>query len=102
MKSYITILVCFMALSGVVLADTFGTGDNQFNIDFVTIGNAGNVADIDGCSWYGYPSPSGAVGYEYRIGTKEITAEQWRIVNTAAGIDDSYNWSGNQPVAGVS
>ena len=26
-------------------ADTFGTGGNEFTIDFVNIGNAGNAAD---------------------------------------------------------
>ncbi len=72
------------------------------NIDFVTIGNPGNVADIAGCGWYGYLSPSGAVGYNYRIVTKEITADQWQTINAVARIDDTIFWSGNQPVAGVS
>jgi len=31
--------------SAAVHADTFGSGANTFNIDFVTIGNAGNAND---------------------------------------------------------
>ena len=53
-------LVCSRAL-----ADTFGSGANQFSIDFVTIGNPGNPPDAN-------PNPAGAVPYEYRIGKYEI------------------------------
>ena len=38
---------------------SFGSGGNQFNMEFVTIGNAGNAADTTGV-----PNPAGAVGYE--------------------------------------
>lgn len=41
-------------------ADAFGTSGNEFTIDFVPIGNAGNAADTTGY---------GAVPYEYRMGT---------------------------------
>ena len=40
-------------------ADTFGTSGNEFTIDFVDIGNAGNAADT---------TTYGAVPYEYRMG----------------------------------
>ena len=47
--------------------DYFGTLDNAFAIDFVRIGNTGNAADTTGY---------GAVPYEYRMGTYEITQDQ--------------------------
>jgi hypothetical protein len=49
---------------------TFGSGGNTFNMDFVTIGNAGNAADTTGV-----PSPAGAVGYEYGIGKFEVSED---------------------------
>jgi formylglycine-generating enzyme required for sulfatase activity len=48
------------------MADTFGSGANQFNIDFVTISGDSNPAS-------GY----GIVNHDYRIGVYEITNEQW-------------------------
>ena len=38
---------------------SFGSGSNQFQMEFVTIGNPGNAADTTGA-----PNPAGAVGYE--------------------------------------
>ncbi len=69
--------VAVLAVSA--MADTFGTGDNQFTIDFVTIGNAGNAADTGGIPG------SGSVGYNYRIAKYEITNSQWNKFISAAG-----------------
>jgi formylglycine-generating enzyme required for sulfatase activity len=75
-------------------ADTFGTSGNEFTIDFVNIGNAGNAANTNGF---------GAVPYEYRVGTYEITqdaitkATASGMANVAAGA-----WTGNQPAANIS
>lgn len=88
-KTTILAIVCVMAVGNVALADTIGGID----IDFVTIGNAGNAADTTGY---------GAVDYAYRIGKYEVTAAQWQTINTAAGIGDSGYWSGNQPVGEIS
>jgi formylglycine-generating enzyme required for sulfatase activity len=49
-------------------ADTFGSGANQFDIDFVPIGNPGNAPDTTGA-----PNPAGAVPYGYRMGTYEVS-----------------------------
>lgn len=74
-------------------ADTFGTGGNEFTIDFVNIGNAGNAADTTGY---------GAVPYEYRLGTYEISqaaitkATASGMANVTAGA-----WTGNQPAANI-
>ena len=48
------------------MADTFGTGGNQFTIDFVPISGATNPTS-------GY----GIVNNDYRMGTYEITNDQW-------------------------
>ena len=75
-------------------ADTFGTSGNEFTIDFVNIGNAGNAADTTGY---------GAVPYEYRVGTYEITQDAITKA-TASGMSNvtAGAWSGNQPAATIS
>jgi formylglycine-generating enzyme len=45
-------------------ADTFGSGANTFTMDFVTIGNSGNLDDNTGY---------GGVGYTYRMGVHEVS-----------------------------
>ena len=74
-------------------ADTFGTSGNEFTIDFVDIGNAGNAADT---------TTYGAVPYEYRMGKNEISelqitkATQIGMAHVSAGA-----WSNNQPAANI-
>ncbi|MFC1678004.1 formylglycine-generating enzyme family protein [Planctomycetota bacterium] len=94
------------------------------DIDFVTIGNAGNAGDTR----IGYPdspypwnfSPAdsanpygcGAVGYDYRIGKYEVTNAQWNQFTSAVGAptgnpsnayDENATYTdGQQPVNNVS
>jgi Sulfatase-modifying factor enzyme 1 len=74
--------------------DTFGTGTNQFGIDFVTVGNPGNSNDTTGY---------GGVPYTYRIGKYTISQNQVDaatrngLQNVTAGA-----WSGDQPAANIS
>jgi formylglycine-generating enzyme required for sulfatase activity len=70
-------------------ADTFGSGANQFTIDFTTIGNPGDAADFTGY---------GSVGYSYRIGTYAISQNQIDKA-TASGLANvvAGPWSGDQP-----
>jgi len=58
-------------------ADTFGSGENAFEIEFVTIGDPGNLADTSGD-----PNPAGAVPYTYRIGKYEISEQMIDKANT--------------------
>jgi formylglycine-generating enzyme required for sulfatase activity len=69
---------------------TFSFADNirGINMEFVTIGNAGNPADEGG--WVG----SGSVDNDYRIGKYEVTNDQWdKFVadsGAPAGTDGDY------------
>jgi formylglycine-generating enzyme required for sulfatase activity len=84
----------------VVVTVNFTSADTirGINIDFVTIGNAGNAADTGGTVG------CGAVGYNYRIGKYEVTNAQWNTFTTAAGAptgsDSGYSytsyWTGAQ------
>ena len=84
-------------LSGPVEADTFGTGLNQFTIDFVTIGNPGN-----GNSG---ASPDGGVSYVYRMGVYEISQDQIDKAKAAEVVGlaalTAGAWTGQRPAANV-
>ena len=57
-------------------ADTFGSGANTFDVEFVTIGNPGNAADTDdGASWQPGIQNFGSVADTYRIGKYEISED---------------------------
>jgi hypothetical protein len=74
-------------------ADTFGTSGNEFTINFVNIGNAGNAADT---------TSYGAVPYEYRASTYEITQDAINKA-TASGMANvtAGAWTGSQPAATI-
>jgi len=76
-------LICATA----VQADLFGTGTNQFSIDFVNIGHAGNASDTTGY---------GAVGYNYRMGRTEVSIDQFfkaRNMDGRIGSGDENYWN---------
>ncbi len=83
-------VVCVGVVSA-AWADSFGTGANQFDIDFVTISGATNPTS-------GY----GIVSNDYRIGTYEITNDQWNKFKAEYGTvtgspsyaydSDFYDW----------
>lgn len=79
MRNRIIVLVVVLAMTSVASAATI----RGIDIEFVSIGNAGNAADTrertDETSGYG------AVGYNYSIGKYEITNAQWNAFTTAAG-----------------
>ena len=83
-----------LAIQPAAQADTFGTSGNEFTIDFVNIGNAGNAADT---------TTYGAVPYEYRVGTYEISQDAITKA-TLSGMADvtAGAWTGNQPAANIS
>ena len=88
MKKILAVGLLFCCISAVSSAVTV----QGIDLDFVTIGEAGNHADSTG---------HGAVGYTYQIGKYEITASQWQTINSAAGIGEPGCWSGDQPIADI-
>jgi hypothetical protein len=66
-----------------VAADSFGSGANQFEIEFVEIGDPGNAADMTGDPT-GDPNPpgAGAVEYIYNIGKFEISRDMVEKAST--------------------
>lgn len=93
----------FIQPSGRAIGDTFGSGANTFDIDFVTIGNPGNAADTTG-----FPYVAGSVSYNYRIGTYEISRDAItkanNLGNLLISLDDLtlYGGNGANRPAGVS
>jgi formylglycine-generating enzyme len=82
------VVVCMMATANFASADTI----QGINMDFVSIGNAGNLANTGGSGDNG----RGSVGYNYRIGRYEITNAQWNAFTVAAGapsgnLTEAYN-----------
>ena len=61
--------------------DTFGSGANQFQIEFVTIGNPGNAADT-----VGVPTAVGRVDAIYNLGKYEISRDQILKANADGGL----------------
>ncbi len=88
LKQALVVLGCaaFFGLINVATADTFGTGANQFSIDFVTISGATNPTS-------GY----GIVNNNYRIGSYEVTNEQWNAFIALAGAPTGSIVSGFNP-----
>jgi hypothetical protein len=90
------------SLGGIV---TFGSGSNQFNMEFVTIGNPGNAADTTGT-----PNPAGRVDYTYGIGKFEVSRDMVNKYNATSGVvaitlADMTNFGGNgvnRPASGIS
>lgn len=62
-------------------ADLFGSGVNSFDVEFVTIGDPGNPADMTGA-----PRPAGSVPYVYRIGKYEISERMIEAANAVGGL----------------
>jgi hypothetical protein len=53
----------YQTASAQLATESFGSGDNAFSMEFVTIGNPGNAADTTG-----NPNPAGSVAYIYNLG----------------------------------
>src|SRR5262249_35394012 len=87
-----------LGVASTTRADTFGSGSNTFNIDFVTIGNPGNAADTTGD-----PKPAGKVDYVYRIGTYEISEQMIDKANALGSLGITKDVRGaDKPATSVS
>jgi formylglycine-generating enzyme required for sulfatase activity len=90
-------LFCWAVANG-ASGDTFGTGANTFEIEFVTIGSPGNAADTTGV-----PNPSGSVPYTYRMGKFEVSEQMIDKANTLGGLGITHDNRGvDKPATSVS
>src|SRR5687768_14897228 len=91
-------LTCMLLCAPTVQGDTFGSGANRFDIEFVLIGNPGNAADTTG-----NPNPVGSVPYTYRIGKFEISEQMIEKANALGGLFLSPSQRGpNKPATDIS
>lgn len=74
------------SLQAQTITETFGSGTNQFSIDFVTIGNPGNAADEGRYARYGETYFAGSVDYIYRLGKLEISREMIERANNIGSL----------------
>jgi formylglycine-generating enzyme required for sulfatase activity len=82
-RTLVVSITIFALLSSLASADSFGTGGNQFTIDFVNI--SGDASSANG-TFIGDNKPEGfADPGNYRIGTYEITNAQWTKFKSAYG-----------------
>lgn len=104
----VVLALSYQSASAQLFTQSFGTGANAFNIDFVTIGNPGNAADTTG-----YPNPVGSVAYTYHLGKYEISRDQIEKASSAGGLGITlhpmdiiggsrfYSNMGDRPATGV-
>jgi len=105
-----SIILGFLLAGGIqASADTFGSGDNQFSIDFVTVENPGNGNDA-GAGGGAYSSPYGKVDYIYKMGVHEISFGQVKkaieaglsnVESVSAAQQQTWQWRDTQPAAFV-
>lgn len=96
--AFFTLCIGVSLFTDSALADTFGSGANTFQIDFVSIGNPGNVADTTGD-----PNPAGAVAYEYRIGKYEVSEQVIDKANALGGLGITKDTRGpDKPATSIS
>jgi formylglycine-generating enzyme len=94
----------YQSASAQLVTESFGTGDNAFTMDFVTIGNPNNAADTTGS-----PNPAGSVAYIYNLGKYEVSRGQIDKANAAGSLgitlQDLSSLGGNgvnRPATGIS
>ncbi len=94
MKAHIIIGIAVLCLASIASADVFGMGLNEFEIDFVTISANPGVtrnANTSGDPITTFTADSGLndytdPGYNYRMGTYEITNDQWDKFAASLGV----------------
>lgn len=102
-KKEILIFAAAMLVTG-AHTDSITHGTTTVNMDFTTIGHAGNAAQSaanrahsgDGGDGFG------AVDYAYRIGTFEVTVDQWnRVVGSNTYDPNTGYGNAQEPVQGI-
>jgi formylglycine-generating enzyme required for sulfatase activity len=91
-------LIFYGVTAGHAAVVSFGTGPNQFSMEFVTIGNPGNTADTTGA-----PNPAGAVAYTYGMGKFEVSEDMINKFNASQSLQITKDTRGpNKPATSVS
>ena len=83
---FIVLALGYQTASATSLLETFGTGANEFTMEFVTIGNPGNAADTTGS-----PNPAGSVAYTYNLGKYEVSRNMIIKANAAGSLGITMN-----------
>jgi len=105
LTSLLGAVLCVLAVGSPARAGiiTFGSGANQFDMEFVEIGAPGNAADTTGT-----PNPAGAVPYVYNMGKFEVSRDMITKANNLGGLaitmSDMSSFGGNgvnRPATGV-
>jgi formylglycine-generating enzyme required for sulfatase activity len=87
-----------MAAPSIAAVVSFGSDANQFQMEFVTIGDPGNAADFTGS-----PSPAGSVGYTYGIGKFEVSEDMITKFNASQSLQITKDTRGTaKPATNVS
>lgn len=82
-----------ISTSPAMMAASITHDGTTVDMELVDIGFSGNAADASGY---------GSVGYDYKIGKYEVTADQWAAVIAAdSNVGDAGTYSGSQPAGGV-
>ena len=76
----------YQSASAQLVTESFGSGANQFTMEFVTIGNPNNAADTTGS-----PNPAGSVAYTYNLGKYEVSRGQIDKANAAGSLGIRYS-----------
>ena len=115
--SFLSAIVLFVIASAVCSdsahADTFGSGDNTFEIEFASIPSVGEYEVVTREGTFIFPgnrpdNPSlrtfiGAVPYDYRIGKFEISEQMIEKANALGGLGITKDTRGpNKPATSVS
>ena len=103
---FLTLLsAALLCVTSTAHADTFGSGGNTFDIEFVTIGDSENAADTTGD-----PSSAGSVNYVYRIGKFEVSRDMMTKANAEGDLEITLDGMGfvtggprpDMPATGIS
>ncbi len=89
------VVVVILSVANIASADVFGTGDNQFTIDFVNISGDASSANGTNISQYSpgedYYRTFTDPDNDYRMGTYEVTNDQWdKFVSSVGGTVTGY------------
>jgi sulfatase modifying factor 1 len=81
-------LAAVLVAVGAARADVFNLGPGLTSLEFVPVGNPGNVGELSGVR--AGRRVCGAVNYEYQIGKFEVTAGQYAEFLNAVARTDTY------------